>query len=266
MMQSLNGNTASLFNAPASMIQQPKLSPLVSPLTIASKSVFLQNTATAHLARTSMQNTPETTSNDLFTASQYHNTHMNAYAPILMQDDEKASSLSTEGEDGELLSEDESMMSDELRKLDEDYQKNLIRTKKVFDSRMDNLQRSLVEREVQHLRTLEKHEKDRVAFERRVQQEELEHTRRIEQLQREWDEKRDRLARQKQLGGLRSRKPSTDGMSLSPASRGIRSHSTSPINQPDLLSAAAATTPLSLENLPTRLPLIRDSSAPKHLD
>jgi len=86
-------------------------------------------------------------------------------------------------------------LQEELRKLEEDFQRNLQRTKKVFDNRMDNLQRSQIEREVQHKKTLEKHEKERLEFERRLAQEEEQQNRRIEQLQREWEKKRETLAK-----------------------------------------------------------------------
>merc|ERR1712238_33402 len=70
----------------------------------------------------------------------------------------------------------------ELRKLDQDFENNLKRAKKVFVNRMDNLQRTLVQ-----------HQKDRVAFEKRLQQEEIEQNRRIEQMQKEWDRRREEV-------------------------------------------------------------------------
>ena len=95
------------------------------------------------------------------------------------------------------LSNDDGYSNDELRKLDEDFQKNLLRAKRVFDNRMDNLQRSQVEREAQHKKTLEKHEKEQAEFEKRLESEAKEQSRRIEQLQRDWDRKRVVLAQQK---------------------------------------------------------------------
>lgn len=92
----------------------------------------------------------------------------------------------------------------ELRKLDEDFQKNLERAKKVFDNRMDNLQRSQVEREAQHQKTLEKHQKERAEYEKRLAAEEEQQNRRLEQLQREWDKKREALALEKR------KQPSSD--------------------------------------------------------
>jgi hypothetical protein len=85
----------------------------------------------------------------------------------------------------------------EIRKIDEDFQKNLLRAKKVFDSRMDSLQRSQVEREVQHQKTLERHGKERADFEKRLAQENDQQSRRIQQLQSEWDRRRESLAQHK---------------------------------------------------------------------
>ena len=64
-----------------------------------------------------------------------------------------------QSEDGSTQEQDEGDANEELRKLDADFQKNLQRAKKVFDNRMDNLQRSQIEREAQHKKTLEKHQK-----------------------------------------------------------------------------------------------------------
>ena len=98
----------------------------------------------------------------------------------------------------ELDALDDELLVAELRKLDEDFQKNMMRAQRVFDTRMDNLARSQVQREVQHLKTLEKHEKERADFEKRRQQEETEQNRRIEQLQKDWASRREAM-RQKQL-------------------------------------------------------------------
>ena len=58
---------------------------------------------------------------------------------------------------------------------------------------MDNLQRTQVQREAQHQKTLEQHKKDRTAFEKRLQQEAIEQNRRIELMQQEWDRKREEV-------------------------------------------------------------------------
>jgi len=89
---------------------------------------------------------------------------------------------------GSETSDDESMQgvnSEELRKLEEDYQKNIMRAKKAYVTRMDNLQRSKEEKEAQHLKTLEKHEKEKADFEKRVKLAEAEQNRRLEQIEQE---------------------------------------------------------------------------------
>ena len=83
--------------------------------------------------------------------------------------------------------DEEDSVSEELRRLDEDFQKNFVRAQKVFDSRMDNLQRSKQEKEELHKKTLQKHEKERMEFEKRLQQEEIEQSLRLEKMQREWE-------------------------------------------------------------------------------
>jgi WNK lysine deficient protein kinase len=88
---------------------------------------------------------------------------------------------------------------EELRKLDENFKKNMMRAKKVFVNRMDNLQRTQVQREAQHKKTLEQHQKDRAAFEKRLQQEEIEQNRRIEQMQKEWDRRREEVRLKQQI-------------------------------------------------------------------
>jgi WNK lysine deficient protein kinase len=113
----------------------------------------------------------------------------------------------------EELDEEGDLCAEELRKLDEDFKKNMMRAKKVFVNRMDNLQRTQVQREAQHKKTLEQHQKDRAAFEKRLQQEEIEQNRRIEQMRKEWDRRREEL-RLKQLSDERSLSstPPTEGM------------------------------------------------------
>ena len=114
--------------------------------------------------------------------------------------------------DDEFASVDE-MCVEEIKKLDEDFKKNLMRAKKVFVNRMDNLQRTQVQREAQHKKTLEQHQKDRAAFEKRLQQEEIEQNRRIEQMQKEWDRRREevRLKQQSDEKSLSSTPPTFVG-------------------------------------------------------
>jgi WNK lysine deficient protein kinase len=91
------------------------------------------------------------------------------------------------------MHDDDDSLTEELRRLDEDFQKNIVRAQKVFDSRMDNLQRSKQEKEALHKKTLQKHEKEKVEFEKRLQQEEIEQNQRLEKIQREWEAQRQLL-------------------------------------------------------------------------
>ncbi|KAL3924792.1 MAG: hypothetical protein SGILL_000821 [Bacillariaceae sp.] len=118
----------------------------------------------------------------------------------------------------------------ELRQLDEEMKKNLMRAKKVFVNRMDNLQRTQVQREAQHKKTLEQHQKDRAAFEKRLHQEEIEQNRRIEHMQKEWDRRREEVrlkqADEKSLSSTPPTGPS-DGILTMSEGRGTAPTSTS---------------------------------------
>jgi hypothetical protein len=95
---------------------------------------------------------------------------------------------------------------DELRQLEEAFQKNIHRAKKAFDTRMDNLQRSKDEKEAQHLKTLEKHEREKADFEKRVKMAEEEQNRRLEKLEKELAKKKEELVKARYSG-----KPSNSG-------------------------------------------------------
>ena len=140
-------------------------------------------------------------------------------------------------------SDDEEGMSDELRKLDEDFKKNLQRAKKVFYNRMDNLQRSQVEREAQHQKTLEKHEKERLDFEKRLAQEEEQQNRRIEQLQREWDKRRETVAKHKRKGKNGHHHQSTTDSDLFASQDSLASFPTSAGSTLTSLPTTAGSTP-----------------------
>ena len=65
---------------------------------------------------------------------------------------------------------------------------------------MDNLQRSKVEKEAQHLKTLEKHEREKADFEKRVKMAEEEQNRRLEKLEKELAQKKEELVRARYSG------------------------------------------------------------------
>ena len=95
---------------------------------------------------------------------------------------------------------DDAESDDELRQLEEAFQKNIHRAKKAFDTRMDNLQRSNVEKEAQHLKTLEKHEREKADFEKRVKMAEEEQNRRLEKLEKELAKKKEELVKARSSG------------------------------------------------------------------
>ena len=103
--------------------------------------------------------------------------------------------------DGSLSDDSDSDIDDDvkevLRKLDEDYEKKKEIQKKVFDTRMDKIQRSQDEKESLHQKTLEKHQKERAEYEKRRAEEEKKQNERLEKLQREWDLKRETIAQHK---------------------------------------------------------------------
>ncbi len=93
--------------------------------------------------------------------------------------------------------------TEEMRKLEQEFEKKMQRAKKSYGTRMDNLHRSKEEAEAQHQMTLEKHEKERVEFEKRVRLAEEEQTRRLNQIQKEFIEKKNEARQQ------RAKQPST---------------------------------------------------------
>ncbi|KAL7513385.1 hypothetical protein ACHAXN_010466 [Cyclotella atomus] len=93
---------------------------------------------------------------------------------------------------------DAEIYDEELKKLEEEFEKRLQRAKKSYGTRMDNLQRSKFEAETQHQMTLEKHEKERIEFEKRVRLAEEEQNRRLNQIEKEFQEKKDKFRQQRQ--------------------------------------------------------------------
>ncbi|KAL3817124.1 hypothetical protein ACHAXA_009955 [Cyclostephanos tholiformis] len=87
--------------------------------------------------------------------------------------------------------------AEEIRKLEQELEKKLQRAKKSYHTRMDNLQRSKEEVEAQHQMLLEKHEKERIEFEKRVRLAEEEQARRLNQIQQEFLEKKREVRQQR---------------------------------------------------------------------
>ena len=87
--------------------------------------------------------------------------------------------------------------AEEIRKLELELEKKIQRAKKSYHTRMDNLHRSKEEVEAQHQMLLEKHEKERLEFEKRVRLAEEEQARRLNQIQNEFLEKKKEVQQQR---------------------------------------------------------------------
>lgn len=86
--------------------------------------------------------------------------------------------------------------TEEIRKLEQEFEKKMQRAKKSYGTRMDNLHRSKDEAEAIHQATLQKHEKERTEFEKRVRLAEEEQTRRLNQIEKEFIEKKEGVRQQ----------------------------------------------------------------------
>lgn len=87
--------------------------------------------------------------------------------------------------------------SEEIRKIEQEFAKKMQRAKKSYGTRMDNLHRSKEEAEAQHLMTLEKHQKERIEFDKRVRLAEEEQARRLNQIQKEFNERKNEVRQQR---------------------------------------------------------------------
>jgi hypothetical protein len=87
--------------------------------------------------------------------------------------------------------------AEEIRKLEQEFEKKVQRANKSYHTRMDNLHRSKEEVEAQHQMLLEKHEKERIEFEKRVRLAEEEQARRLSQIEKEFIEKKKEVQQQR---------------------------------------------------------------------
>jgi len=106
--------------------------------------------------------------------------------------------------------------TEEIRKLEQEFEKKMLRAKKSYGTRMDNLHRSKVEAEAHHQMTLQKHEKERIEFEKRVRLAEEEQAKRLNQIQKEFNERKKEVRQQRtaemQNGDSSSRPPLHSGV------------------------------------------------------
>ena len=75
-------------------------------------------------------------------------------------------------------------------RLMEEHEKKKKRALKAFSTRMGNLQRSIEEKEAQHLQTLKKHEKEQAAIEKRLKMAEEEQEQRLQKMEAEFVQQR----------------------------------------------------------------------------
>jgi hypothetical protein len=132
-----------------------------------------------------------------------HNTHplLNTGTDDLIPNRQTAQLLeSVVPESSELkddVDDNDEIADEELKRLEEEFQKRLQRAQKSYGTRMDNLHRSKVEAEASHQKTLEKHEKERIEFEKKVRLAEEEQNRRLNQIEQEFREKKDKFRQQR---------------------------------------------------------------------
>ena len=98
--------------------------------------------------------------------------------------DSMAESQITESEN--VIGMDEAA-TDELRRLEGEYRKSLERAMKAYETRMENLKRSKEEKQAQHLKLLEKHEREMDEFDKRLKQAELDQSKRLDKLEQDWN-------------------------------------------------------------------------------
>jgi len=95
----------------------------------------------------------------------------------------------------ESSSDEEGQFQRDLGRIDEGYKFSMAQARKVYDNRISDLQQGQDERDAKHLETMEQHEKDRAEFHDLMKQTQEDENRRIEVLQREWDERRNQLVK-----------------------------------------------------------------------
>jgi len=117
--------------------------------------------------------------------------------------------------------DDDDSMHEELKRLNQDFHKDLMRAEKVHDIRMDNLRRAKLEKEQRHMQTLEKHEKEKMQFEKRVQQEAMEQSKRLEKIQLKYASEREKLVQKTTQGSSQSSSPTQDISDQNPSNSTI---------------------------------------------
>lgn len=123
-------------------------------------------------------------------ALQNQNSHQGALSPLIPQHQHTPLHSQPQMVAPQESADDSTADTEEIRKLEQEFEKKMQRAQKSYGTRMDNLHRSKDEAEAQHLITLERHERERIEFEKRVRLAEDEQTRRLNQIQKEFIDKR----------------------------------------------------------------------------
>lgn len=92
---------------------------------------------------------------------------------------------------------DAKINAEEIKKLEQEFEKKLLRAKNAYGKRMESLKRSKDEAEAQHKMALEKHEKERIEFEKKGRLAEEVQNRLLNQMQKEYDEKKHQAQRER---------------------------------------------------------------------
>jgi len=140
------------------------------------------------------------------TISQKHQRHQTPLLPqqpqIVVPPERPSSGTPTGTEQATLITQQGLIIdiseadTEEIRKLKQEFEKKMQRAQKSYGTRMDNLHRSKEEAEALHQATLQKHEKERTEFDKRVRLAEEEQARRLNQIQKEFNEKKEGVRHQ----------------------------------------------------------------------
>lgn len=106
--------------------------------------------------------------------------HLRSSPPFVDEEEMKCLILS----DNDMDPED--LLDSGYQKLKQDFEKQLHRSRIVFNKRMDNLKKSRAEKEESHKKQVEKHQKDMAEFEKKYRAAEKEQAKRLKELEDQW--------------------------------------------------------------------------------
>ena len=155
--------------------------------------------------------------------------------------EEKVESVSdSQSIDAEKIIDMDKAAIDELRKLGVEYRKCLERATKAYDTRMENMKRSKEEKQAQHLKLLEKHDREMDEFDKRLKQAELDQSKRLDKLDRDWNIQKKDFIEAKRLESLARKDVVSEETSPAPISVQAYPKVDGPKSSVSLLSMASA--------------------------